>query len=120
MSRWPRFLSLALTLSGTLWLSACSESPYVDDDYRYHQRGVVKVCFSESTASLADAKALADEVCRQYERTSKLTLLQPYQCTWSTSTLAQFACVTRPGETPPPYVEHLSPMRHDQTLGPIQ
>ncbi|HXP96061.1 MAG TPA: hypothetical protein VN809_05065 [Telmatospirillum sp.] len=119
MSRWSRFLFLALTLSGAVWVSGCTEAPYVDDDYRYHQRGIVKVCFSESNASMADAKALADEACRQYERTAKLALIQPYQCTWSTSTLATFSCVARPGETPPPYVERLSPMRHDQTLGPM-
>jgi hypothetical protein len=112
-------VTLAIAFSEAVLLAGCSaEAPYVTTDYRYHQRGTVQVCLNDETATTADAKKLADEICRQYERTSRLSLVQPYQCSWTAPTLVTFACVARPGETPPPFAEHLSPMRHDPTLGP--
>lgn len=119
MSCWPRFATLAVVLSATVLTAGCAEAPYVNTDYRSHQRGSVQVCFNEDTATMADAQKLADAICHQFERTAKLSLVQPYQCTWTAPTLATFGCVARPGETPPPFVEHLSPMRHDPSLGPM-
>ncbi len=119
MSCWPRLGTLAVALAGTALMAGCAEAPYVYTDYRSHQRGSVIVCFNEGTATVKDAKVLADEICKQYERTSQLALVQSYQCSWTAPTQANFACVARPGETPPPFVEHLSPMRHDPSLGPM-
>ncbi len=119
MSCWPRFVPLAAALSAVVLTVGCAEAPFVMTDYRYHQRGSVSVCFNERTTTVKDAKVLADEICRQYERTSQLSLIQSYQCSWTAPTQASFTCVARPGETPPPFVEHLSPMRHDPSLGPM-
>jgi hypothetical protein len=117
MSCWPRFLTVAFALSGTLLVAACgAEAPYVFTDYRFHQRGLVIVCFNDATATTADAKKLADETCRQYDRTSRLAFEQAYQCSWTAPTQAIFNCVPRPGENPPPITEHLSPLRHDTPL----
>ncbi|WP_146002659.1 hypothetical protein [Telmatospirillum siberiense] len=114
---WPRSGCLATAVTAAVMLAGCAEDPYLSTDYRYHQRGVVQVCINEDTASIADAKKLADETCRPFDRTSKLALIQRYQCSWTAPTLVAFSCVARPGETPPPFAEHLSPMRHDPSLG---
>lgn len=117
MSPWSRSGFLVAALTATVMVTGCAEAPYLYSDYRYHQRGVVYVCINEDTATIADAKKLADEVCRPFDRTSKLTLVQRYQCSWSAPTYITFNCVARPGETPPPFAEHLSPMRHESGLG---
>jgi hypothetical protein len=102
-----------------LALAGCAdEKPYVMSDYRYHQRGMVQACFSEQTGTLAQATELAEGICRQYDRTAKLQLLQPYQCSWTAPTLATYSCVARPGETPAPILLHNAPMRHDTPLPP--
>jgi hypothetical protein len=119
MSCWPRFGTFAFALCGAVLVAGCrAEAPYVYTDYRFHQRAVVIVCFNDETAKISDAKALADEICRQYDRTSRLAFEQPYQCSWTAPTQAYFNCVARPGETPPPITQHMSPMRHDTPLPP--
>lgn len=118
MSAWLQTGLLAAAAAGTLVVSGCAEAPYVTSDYRYHQRGIVQICLDEGTAKIGDTKKLAEEICRQYDRTSNETLVQRYQCSWTAPTLVTYTCVARPGETPPPFTEHLSPMRHDTTLGP--
>ena len=106
-----------LVLAGLL--TACTaEAPYLWTDYRYHQRGQVIVCYSDEKATPEQVKALADEVCRQYDRMASLQLQQKYQCSWTAPTQALFACVARPGESPPPIIQHLAPMRHDVPLPP--
>ena len=101
MSCWPRFATLAVALSAAVLVAGCAEAPYAYTDYRSHQRGSVVVCFNEDTATIKDAKVLADEICRPHDRTSQLTLVQPYQCSWTAPTQVTFVCVARPGETPP-------------------
>jgi hypothetical protein len=108
-----RLAPLLLLLS----LSACSaEKPYVMSDYRFHQRGVVLACYNEENATLAQAEAAAEEVCHQFDRTAKVQLVQPYQCSWSAPTLVTLSCVARPGENPGPILLHNAPMRHDTPL----
>jgi len=115
MKKLSRLASL-LVLAG---LSACTaEKPYVMSDYRYHQRGVVLACYSEENATLAQAVAKAEEVCHQFDRTAKVQLVQPYQCSWSAPTLVTLSCVARPGENPGPILLHNAPMRHDTPLAP--
>jgi hypothetical protein len=100
-------------------LGGCApEEPYVLSDYRFHQRGTVLACYSDDTATVAQAQTLAEGICQQYDRTAKLQLLQPYQCSWSAPTLATFSCAARPGETPAPILLHNAPMRHDTPLAP--
>jgi hypothetical protein len=118
MSRWPRLSSVVFALTGLVLLAGCSaKAPYVITDYRYHQRGIVQICFDEKTATVADLKPLSEEICRRIDRTAKIAYVQPYQCSWTTSTLATYLCAARPGETPPPLVDHPAPMRHDPSLG---
>ena len=106
-----------LPLAALALLSACeSEKPFVLTDYRFHQRGVVQACYNEEHGSLAQAQALAEEVCRQFDRTSQVQLVQPYQCSWSAPTLVTLSCVARPGEAPGPILLHNAPMRHDTPL----
>jgi hypothetical protein len=115
MTRLLRILPLLLPLG----LAGCSaEKPYVMTDYRYHQRGIVLACYNEDSGSLQQAEALAEDVCRQFDRTAKLQLLQPNQCSWTAPTLATFSCVARPGESPAPILLHNAPMRHDTPLPP--
>ena len=110
----PLRLAPILLLAG---LSACSaEKPYVMSDYRFHQRGVVLACYNEEKATLAQAEAVAEEVCHQFDRTAKVQLVQPYQCSWTAPTLVTLSCVARPGETPGPILLHNAPMRHDTPL----
>jgi hypothetical protein len=107
----PLFLLLPVLLS------ACAEEkPYVMSDYRFHQRGVVLACYNEEHATLAQAEAVAEEVCHQFDRTAKVQLVQPYQCSWSAPTLVTLSCVARPGENPGPILLHNAPMRHDTPL----
>jgi hypothetical protein len=102
-----------------LGLAACSpEKPYVVTDYRFHQRGIVQVCYDEGAANLEQAQQLVEDVCRQYDRTAKAQLVQPYQCSWRAPVQATFACVPRPGENPGPILLHSAPMRHDTPLPP--
>ncbi|MTJ81785.1 MAG: hypothetical protein F8N37_12305 [Telmatospirillum sp.] len=113
MSRWP-FLS-AVVVSAVL--SGCAaDDPYLFTDYRYHQRGSVVICYNEDTTTLEQVTQMAEEVCRPFDRTAKLQLNQPYQCSWTAPTQAIFFCTPRPGETPPPIQPHLAPMRHDNPL----
>lgn len=111
-------LSLLLLLGTLLGLTACeTEKPYVMSDYRYHQRGVVLACFNEENATVADVqKVVEEEVCRQYDRTAEVQLVQPYQCSWSAPTLVTLHCSARPGENPGPILQHGAPMRHDTPL----
>lgn len=111
-------LLLALPLLGlVLALAACeTEKPYVTTDYRFHQRGIVVACFNEENATVADAQKVAEEVCRQYDRTAQVQLVQPYQCSWSAPTQVTMSCVARPGENPGPILQHGAPMRHDTPL----
>jgi len=100
-------------------LAACAdEKPYIMSDYRYHQRGVVQACYSEENGTLAQATELAEGICKQFDRTAKLQLLQPYQCSWTAPTLATYSCVPRQGENPTPILLHNAPMRHDTPLPP--
>jgi hypothetical protein len=110
----PAFASLAFLL-----LSGCTpEEPYIFTDYRWHQRGTVIACYNDESATVDQARALADGICRQFDRTAQLQLLQPYQCSWTAPTQAIFSCVARPGETPSPILLHNAPMRHDTPLPP--
>lgn len=119
MIRWPTVRSAFLALSGAVLMAGCvSEAPYVFTDYRFHQRGQVIVCYDEKNASPEQVKALADNICAQYDRTSQFQFQQPLQCSWTAPTQVFFTCVARPGEHPAPIQEHLPPMRHDQPLGP--
>ena len=112
--------SSAVALALALLVAGCAaEKPYVWTDYRYHQRGVVIVCYSDEKATPAQIKALADEVCAQYDRIATLQLQQEYQCSWTAPTQATFPCVPRPGENPPPITPHNAPMRHDLPLPPM-
>jgi hypothetical protein len=115
LALFPLFPALTIALA----LAACSpEPPQVLTDYRFHQRGTVAICFSEEKSTIADVTAMADDICRQYDRVAKLVLQQPYQCSWTAPTEAYFACIPRPGESPPKIVPHLAPMRHDSALPP--
>jgi len=106
-----------LLLGLTLALTACeAEKPFILSDYRLHQRGVVQACFNEENATVADAVKVAEEVCRQYDRTVAVQLVQPYQCSWSAPTQVTMTCVARPGENPGPVLQHGAPMRHDTPL----
>lgn len=105
-----------LALAGLL--SACAEDPFVTTDYRFHQRGLVTVCYNPETATRAKAQVLAEEICRQYDRVAKFSMEQPYQCSWTAPTQAMFNCVPRQGEAPPPVTEQSAPMRHDPKLPP--
>jgi hypothetical protein len=110
-------LSLLLLIGMSAGLTACeTEKPFITTDYRFHQRGIVQACFSEENATVADAQTLAEEVCRQYDRTAVVQLVQPYQCSWSAPTLVTLHCDARPGETPAPILQHGAPMRHDTPL----
>jgi hypothetical protein len=119
MSSRARFKTAIFALSGAALLAGCAEEPFVVNDYRFHQRGTLSICYNEKTTTMAQLKTMADEVCRPYDRTSALDLVQQYQCTWTAPTQARFSCVSRPGETPRPFSEHLSPMRHDPSIGPM-
>jgi len=115
MKKALRLLPL-LVLAG---LSACSaEKPYILTDYRAHQRGIVVACYNEDSATLAQAKALAEEVCHQFDRTAQVQLIQRDQCSWSAPTQVTLSCVPRPGESPGPILLHNAPMRHDTPLPP--
>jgi hypothetical protein len=110
-------LSLLLLIGTLAALTACeSEKPYVMTDYRFHQRGIVLACFNEENATIADAQKVAEEVCRQYDRTAEVQLVQPYQCSWRAPTLVTLHCTARPGENPGPILQHGAPMRHDTPL----
>lgn len=111
----PRRLALLALLSSVV-AGCAGEAPYLLTDYRYHQRNQVIVCFNEARNKLADAKAMADGVCEQYDRTSQLALLQPNQCSFTAPTQAVFTCAARPGETPAPMPRRSAPMRHDAPL----
>ena len=115
MTLFSRLLPLAaLTL-----LTACAaEKPFILTDYRYHQRGIIMACYNEENGTLAEAKALADEICRPYDRVSKIQLVQENQCTWSAPTQVLLSCVPRAGENPDPILLHNAPMRHDTPLPP--
>ena len=113
----PRALFLAA--AAFAGLSGCApEKPFVLSDYRFHQRGIVLACYSEETNTIEDAKALADEVCRQYDRVASVQLVQPDQCSWRAPTYVILNCVPRPGENPGPILKHSAPMRHDTPLPP--
>jgi hypothetical protein len=100
-------------------LAGCgSDDPYLLSDYRYHQRGRVIVCYDPDTARPEHVQAIAEEVCRGFDRTAHLDLIQPNQCAWTAQSEAMYSCVPRPGETPGPIREHLAPMRHDTPLPP--
>lgn len=115
MISFDRLVPVAILMS----LAGCAdEKPYVMSDYRYHQRGIVQACYSDDTASLPQATALAEDVCKQFDRTAQLQLLQPYQCSWTAPVLATYSCVARPGESPAPILLHNAPMRHDTPLPP--
>jgi len=105
------FCVLAVLIGG-----CAADAPYLYSDYRYHQRGSVIVCYSDENTTPEQVKAMADEVCRQYDRVARLQLQQPYQCSWTVPTQALFNCVPRPGENPPPIIRHNAPMRHDPPL----
>jgi hypothetical protein len=100
-------------------VAGCAEQkPYIQTDYRYHQRGIVQACFNESKSNLQQATDLAEGICRQFDRTASIQLVQPFQCSWAAPTLATYACTARPGETPAPILLHNAPMRHDTPLPP--
>jgi len=100
-------------------LSACAEEkPYIMSDYRFHQRGIVLACYSEDHATLEQTVAAAEQICHQFDRTAKVQLVQPYQCSWAAPTLVTLSCVARPGENPGPILLHNAPMRHDTPLAP--
>ena len=111
------FVRLLPLLAIFLQLAACApEKPYILTDYRNHQRGIVQACFSEENATIEQAQALAEDVCKQYDRTALLQLVQPNQCSWLAPVQAYFSCVPRPGETPAPILLHNAPLRHDMPL----
>jgi hypothetical protein len=119
LSRFARYTLPPLILAGAALLSSCgSGKPFLASDYRFHQRGIVLICYSDSHSTPDDVKAKADEICRQYDRVAKLQLVQDEQCSWTEPTRATFSCDPRPGETPSPILQHLAPMRHDTPLPP--
>jgi len=102
-----------------LLLTGCAaEGPFVATDYRYHQRATVAVCYNDEISTAEQAQAMAEEICRQYDRTAKLQLVQLYQCSWTAPTRATYNCVARPGEHPAPITRTNAPMRHDTPLPP--
>ena len=119
MVLWPTLRTTVLTSAAAVLLGSCAaEAPYVYTDYRFHQRGQVIVCYDDSTTKMTEIKAIADEICRQYDRTSQFVLKQSSQCSWTVPDQAIYTCVPRPGENPPPIIPHMAPMRHDAELPP--
>ena len=119
MSRRPLRSPFAVLFALSVPLCGCAtERPYVFTDYRYHQRGQVIVCYNERDSKPEEVKGLADDICKQYDRMAYLALEQSNQCSWTAPDQAFFFCVPRPGETPAPLVERMSPMRHDPRLPP--
>ena len=111
-----QFLFLAVL---TAFVAGCAEEkPYVQTNYRFHQRGIVQVCFNEAKANLQQATDLAEGICREFDRTAAVQLIQPYQCSWAAPTLVNYGCFPRPGENPAPILLHNAPMRHDTPLPP--
>lgn len=99
-------------------LAGCSSrppAPYLLTDYRQHQRGVVEVCFDDRRTSIPQAQALAETVCKQYDRTAQFEISQRLQCDWQRPTLALFYCLARPGEEPAPLQPQDAPLRHNST-----
>jgi hypothetical protein len=112
-----RFAGLLVPLA-VLFTGCTPEAPYWWTDYRFHQRGLVILCYNDEITTQVQLKEKADEICRQYDRTSQLQLLQEYQCSWTAPGQANFLCIPRPGENPDPILKHLAPMRHDTPLAP--
>jgi hypothetical protein len=107
-------LALPAGLATVLLLSACaSEQPYLLTDYRYHQIGQVRVCYSETTADAETVRRMAEDVCAQYDRTAIFQYQQKHQCSWTAPTLAYFRCQPRPGENPAPVLKKNAPLRHE-------
>jgi hypothetical protein len=105
-----------LALSAVLLAGCATEKPYLYSDYRYHQIGQVIICSSDSNSTPEQVKAMAEEVCNQYDRTAIVATVQKYQCSWTAPTQSTFACAARPGEHPAPIVPRLAPLRRDQQL----
>lgn len=111
-----RWLPLAVLLP-----AACStlpRDPYVRSDYLAHSRGQVQVCLDTGRSSLDQAQALAEAVCRQFDRTAKFQFTRKEECNLLTPTLAVYGCVARPGEHPPPLVPERDPLRHEPLAVP--
>jgi hypothetical protein len=109
----------ALALVCAAGLAGCaSDGPYTFTDYRWHQRGQVVVCYDESSTTDEQARAVAEDICQQYDRTTQWVQKQNYQCSWTAPMQAIFQCVARPGENPAPVIQHNAPMRHDTPLPP--
>jgi hypothetical protein len=100
-----------------LFLTNCSkDEPFLLSDYRYHEKGQVTICLNNEAGTLEKAKSLAETICTQFDRTSNLDRILPYQCSWFSPTEAIFSCRARPGETPSVVPQKLAPMRHDTPL----
>ena len=105
-----------LALLPILGCSSLARDPYVQSDYLAHSRGQVQVCLDEDRSSLDQAQALAEQVCRRFDRTARFQLTRKYECSVTTPTLALYSCVARPGETPPPLQAEKAPLRHEPTI----
>jgi hypothetical protein len=97
-------------------LAGCAEQPFEYSDYRYHQINQVIICYNESTGTLEQVKAMAEDICARTDRIPTVSLIQKYQCTWTAPTEVTFTCSARPGENPPLPIKHLAPLRRDQQI----
>lgn len=108
-----RGFAVLLPLGGLLLTGCAAEKPYYLYDYRYQRQGDVEICFSPSNTTRAELDRMAEESCNKIERTAKFRYMQKSQCSVITPDLALYACVARPGETPPPIIRKRAPLRHD-------
>jgi len=110
--RLPAWMGLCfISLVG---LSGCvREAPFPMLDYRYHQRGLIKVCYDPAHYHRADAQAIAEPLCRQVSRRAEFQSEQENQCSWSSPMLVTYVCVSQPGEVLPPLQQRNNPLRRD-------
>ena len=97
-------------------LAGCAqEPPFARLDYRYHQRGLVRVCYNPQVQKREEARKIADELCARLDRMAEFQSEEPVECTWNSPAQMTYVCVPRPGENPAPLSPHTNPLRREQS-----